>query len=214
MNYLQLVNKVLVRLREDEVSSVSQNSYSRLIGNLINETKREVEDSWNWILLRDTIQIATVAGTLRYTLTGAGDRFKGLFVYDSTSENRMRLISSQRMTEYHLSDDNELSQPLYYDFNGATGGDPNVDVYPIPDGEYLLNFDMVIPQAELDEDTDELITPIWPTILWAYAKSIDERGEDGGTMLTKAETRYMTALSDAIATDASNVPHETLWSVV
>ena len=52
--YLDLVNDVLVRLREAQVASVSQNTYSALIGKLVNDAKREVEDSWNWDTLRKT----------------------------------------------------------------------------------------------------------------------------------------------------------------
>ena len=46
--YLTLVNDVLSRLRESEVTSVSDNTYSSLIGRFVNEAKREVEDAWNW----------------------------------------------------------------------------------------------------------------------------------------------------------------------
>ena len=35
MTYLQLVNSVLRRLREDEVTTVAQNSYSKLIGEFV-----------------------------------------------------------------------------------------------------------------------------------------------------------------------------------
>ena len=48
MTYLQLVNSVLRRIREDEVSSVSQNNYSKLIGEFVNDAKRTVEDSYDW----------------------------------------------------------------------------------------------------------------------------------------------------------------------
>jgi hypothetical protein len=46
MTYLQLVNKVLTRLREDTVSTVSQNTYSALVGEFVNDAKRLVEDAW------------------------------------------------------------------------------------------------------------------------------------------------------------------------
>ena len=36
MTYLQLDNSVLRRLREDEVTTVGQNSYSKLIGEFVN----------------------------------------------------------------------------------------------------------------------------------------------------------------------------------
>ncbi len=45
--YLSMVNDVLTRLRESTVSSVTQNDYSSLIGSLVNDAKREVEDAWN-----------------------------------------------------------------------------------------------------------------------------------------------------------------------
>ena len=45
MTYLQLVNSVLRRLREDEVTTVGQTSYSKLIGEFVNDAKRTVEDS-------------------------------------------------------------------------------------------------------------------------------------------------------------------------
>ena len=40
MTYLQLVNSVLRRLRENEVDSVNQNNYSKLIGEFVNDAKR------------------------------------------------------------------------------------------------------------------------------------------------------------------------------
>ena len=39
MTYKDLVNNVLRRLRETEVSSVQTNSYSKLIGDLVNDAK-------------------------------------------------------------------------------------------------------------------------------------------------------------------------------
>jgi len=42
MTYLDIVNKVLIRLREDEVSAVSQTAYSKLIGEFVNDALRQV----------------------------------------------------------------------------------------------------------------------------------------------------------------------------
>ena len=46
--YLQLVNLVLVNLRESQVSTVSQTAYSALVGQFINQAKEQVEDSYPW----------------------------------------------------------------------------------------------------------------------------------------------------------------------
>lgn len=213
MTYLQLVNKVLIRLREDEVNSVSQDSYSKLIGELVNQTKREVEDAWNWILLRTTIQATTAADTFRYTLTGAGNRFRVLHVFNDTDDVEMRQVPAKYMTQLHTGADSQSASPLYFDFNGSTGGDPNVDVWPVPDGVYNLNFDLVVPQDDLSADADVLTVPEYPVLLGAFAKALAERGEDGGMMFAEAESNYQKALADAIGLDAVNTPFENTWEV-
>ena len=47
MTYKELVNGVLRRLRESEVTSVQTNAYSKLIGDLINDAKDLVESAWD-----------------------------------------------------------------------------------------------------------------------------------------------------------------------
>ena len=42
MTYLNLVNNVLRRLREDEVSSVTDNTYSKMVGDFVNDAKKMV----------------------------------------------------------------------------------------------------------------------------------------------------------------------------
>lgn len=64
--YLQLVNDVLVRLRESPVSTVTQTSYSTLIGALVNDAKREVEDAWQWSQLLDYLTFSTITGITSY----------------------------------------------------------------------------------------------------------------------------------------------------
>ena len=80
MTYLQLVNKVLVRLRENEVSTVGENSYSKLIGEYVNDAKRTVENAWDWTGLRNTLTVDTQANVFNYVLTGADNTIKILDV--------------------------------------------------------------------------------------------------------------------------------------
>ena len=54
MTYLEAVNKVLRRLRENTVSSVDETIYSRLIGEFVNDANHMVEDAWDWSNLRET----------------------------------------------------------------------------------------------------------------------------------------------------------------
>lgn len=64
--YLQLVNDVLVRLREPTVSSISQTAYSTLVGALVNDAKREVEDAWQWSQLLDYLTFNCIIGISSY----------------------------------------------------------------------------------------------------------------------------------------------------
>jgi len=213
LTYLQLINKVLIRLREDQVENLNE-PYSLLIGEYINESKREVEDAWPWVQLRNTIQLSTVSGTSRYTLTSSGDRSKILYVINDTSDSEMRIANSKWMSKQFTAVTTQKSSPIYYDINGQTGGDSNVDVFPVPDANYLLNFNMVIPQGELVSISEELTVPDYPVLLGAYAKAIAERGEDSGLSYRDAVVNAEKALSDAITIDSINVPSELVWEVV
>ena len=75
MTYLELVNDVLTRLRETNVTTVSETSYSALVGKFVNDAKRQIEDSFNWNVLSTTVTITTVANTHAYSMTGAGQKF-------------------------------------------------------------------------------------------------------------------------------------------
>ena len=50
--YLAIMNSVLRRLREDEVSEVTQTTYSKMVGDYINDAKEAVENSHDWSTLR------------------------------------------------------------------------------------------------------------------------------------------------------------------
>lgn len=61
MTYLNIMNNVLRRLREEEVNSVNDSTYSKMAGDFINDAKTIVEQAADWSALRDTILVNTVA---------------------------------------------------------------------------------------------------------------------------------------------------------
>ena len=61
MNYLEVVNNILKRLRERTVSTVNESSYSSLIAVLVNDAKDIVENSWSWSGLRTTLSATTTS---------------------------------------------------------------------------------------------------------------------------------------------------------
>jgi hypothetical protein len=48
MIYIDIVNNVLRRLRESEVQTIAQTSYSKLIGDFVNDAKTIVDSAWRW----------------------------------------------------------------------------------------------------------------------------------------------------------------------
>jgi hypothetical protein len=225
--YLSAVNSVLKRLREREVNSVNNTFYSRLIGEFINDTKREVEDAWNWTHLKNTIQVLTQQSTFRYSLEGSSRRFRLLTdyagrpsVFNDTEDVFLQKSPSTRWMSRQLNhDDVTENQPQWFEFNGFNDdGDVIVDFYPIPDKNYTINFDVIIPQKDFDTNGDDDNTvidcPINPIILGAWSKAVYERGEDNGYLSDLAYRDYQTALSDAIAHDAGNTSDEPNWYVV
>ena len=66
---LQIVNSVMVRLRESTVTAFTD-EYTKLILAFVNETMREVQNRHQWEALRKSITFQTVAAQQRYILTG------------------------------------------------------------------------------------------------------------------------------------------------
>ena len=213
MTYLQIINSVLRRLREDEVSTYSQSDYSKLIGDFVNEAKREVEDAWNWTHLRTNIPVTTAASDNNYTLTNAGERFRILQVINETQETVMSQVPYSWINRQNDIGNPTDDSPMYYSVTGQTSGNPDVTVYPTPDTIETLNFYTVVPQADLAADGTELTIPYWPIILGAYAKAVLERGEEGGTSLSVAALMYQQAIGDSIAIDSGNTQSELNWVV-
>jgi len=216
MTYLELVNSVLLRLREREVPSVTANTYSKLIGHLVNDAKREVEDAWQWSAVRDTLTATTEAGTFSYVLTGSGNRPTMLNVINDTSNAVMEYRPAEWFTkQYLLPDAVTEGPPEYYSFNGQnSAGDTIVEVFPKPDAEYLIRFNLVLRTPDLSADTDQLYIPANAVVKLAYAKAIEERGEDMGVASSSAYITAQRALADAVSLDAAKHPEETIWQVV
>jgi len=216
MNYLELVNSVMIRLREREVSGVTENAYSKLIGQFVNDAKRQVEDAWNWNALRETLTVTTAADSYIYELETTGSRFRVLNVVNDTSNFFMERRTSTWLDDAFLNAASpQTGKPLYYGFNGISAdGDTLVNVYPIPDGVYTLRFNVVNPQAALSTNNDELSVPSEPVILGAVARAVAERGEDGGIMSQEASALFAQSLSDHIAIDAGHFADELVWSEI
>jgi len=211
-NYIELTNDVLVRLREPEASSVSDNAYTKLIAKYINDSKRQVEDAYNWNALSETLSAVTSSEIFSYVLEGTGQRFRVVDVLNDTSNFIMKLAGTRWMDEQFLLTTPPRGAPMYFNFNGTdTNGDTLVDLFPIPDGVYNLRFNVIRPQVELSANADKLLVPHEPVILGALARAQAERGEDGGVQSSESYALYKQSLADAIALESARYIEEECW---
>ncbi len=212
--YLSLVNSVLRRLREEEVSEVSQSIYSKMVGDFVNDAKNLVEDSHQWSTLRTTIVVPTVENTTEYTLTNAGERVKIYSAINDTSNFFMHYESPNWFNNAYYISGEVSGTPDSYTFSGVdSNGDTKLRVYPKPSGVFSMRFDLIARENDLESSTDTTVLPKNPIIHNAVALLARERGETGGTT---AQDYFLIAekhLSDAIALDAYKNPEEFIWSV-
>lgn len=207
MTYLELVNDVLVRLREPVVTTVSETTYSALIGKFVNDAKRQIEDAFAWNVLGQTLTVTTASGTASYSLTGAGQKFQVTNVLNTTSNITMRNISTADMNRKQNFTPTVNTVPTEFAFDGVDGSyDTKVTVYPTPDGVYTLKFFMTIPQATLSSDNTVVLVPDVLIVQNAYARALVERGEDGGLSSSEAYALYRSMLSDYIALEGTRFP--------
>lgn len=212
MTYLEIVNNVLRRMREDEVTSVQQTTYSKMVGDFVNDAKNLVETSWDWSGLRTTLTISTTEGVFNYVLTGSQNRIKELNVINDTSNIFMEYRPAVWFDEKYLNQDPASGSPEYFTYNGIdSAGDTQIDVYPKPDGVYTLRFNCVLRNDALSADEDQLLIPSMPVVHLAIALLARERGETGGTSTPEYFGIADKYLSDAIALDAQKHPEETIW---
>jgi len=214
MTFRETINSVLRRLREETIATDwtgplndegSVSDYQKLIGEFINEVKREVEDTWNWTSLRKTVTIPTVDGTSVYTITGVTDRHRLMSTYRQSDGGMLQRADSSWIKRRKFPTD-EKGRPSYYSTTGT-----QVQFHPTPDSVESIDLIVTEPQAELTGSTDVLTLNGNVVILGAVARAISERGEDGGTQLDIASFNYTNALADLIAQDADRVSNELEW---
>jgi hypothetical protein len=182
---------------------------------LVNDSKRQVEDAYNWNSLTATLTAVTSPNTFNYGLSGLGTRFKVIDAYNATAKSELRNVTTRDMNVRFLLSTPDTGSPSEYNFNGVTAqGDTQVDVYPIPLAAETLLFNLYIPQEKLVNDADVMLAPEEPVLLGAFARALVERGEDSGLNSSEAYSLYKSSLADAIAIESSRYIEEESWEAV
>jgi hypothetical protein len=215
MTYLEMVNAVLRKLREDTVQTVNENDYSTLVGMYINDAKRIVEDSWDWSTLRTTQNVTTSAGTSEYSLAGFGLRSEVHQVFDDTEKRVLNKMSLKDIRKYNMLTDDAQDDLRGYAFNGVdSNGDIKITLFPTPEGTRTVSVYGIKRTNELTSDSDTTFTAPQSIVALAFSTALDERGETGGQSGAQMLAYARQELSNAIALDANQHEEELTWTTV
>ena len=208
MTYLELVNDVLARLRETQVTTVGLTTYSSLIGKFVNDAKRQIEDAYDWNALGQEITVTTSGSVYEYSMTGAGQKFRVTSdPLNITSNVVMQVITVSDMRRKQYLQPTITAVPSEYCFEGVdNNGDAKVQLWGRPNGVYTIKFFLSVPQATLSSDSTSVLVPDVLVTQNAYARALVERGEDGGLNSSEAYALYKAMLSDYIALEATRFP--------
>jgi len=219
--YRELINEVLIRLREDTIDTdwtgalndaTTVTDYQKVIGALVNDAKRNVESYHDWLVLRETVDITTVSGTKNYSLA-SGQEIKIIDSINQVTGVPMVQVTRRYMNSVKYPSD-PTGDPLYYAFNGAdSSNNLKIDLSPVPISAQTISFDLVKSQDTLTSATTVLKVPTQPVVLGAWMRAVAERGEDGGTQTSIIGQEYKDSLNQAIIKDTGNVQYETDWVV-
>lgn len=214
LTWLQIINRVLARLREDSVAANNTTTYSTFIGALVNQVKAEIEQAFPWHAMRDTSTVNTVDGETTYILTDFGEA-QILTAWNTTSMSELRQSTNKDFDRkfFGVSAVARGAPSQYITAGLDDSYDRRIDIWPAPDGVYVLKFNCFKPQDDLAADGDIPLVPQSLLIEETIARAQRERGEEGEQQpLAPGQTFILTELlAQEVAREAGHDPSEMDW---
>lgn len=215
--YLDLVNGVLVRLREDTVTSVSGSDdvVVELVKEFVNDAKQQVENAHTWSALTEEWIFSTVIGEKKATLTDSSRSCILDYIYDSDGI-KLDQASKEFVRKRSLSNGAATSTPEYWCVDSLDPATGNVRIHMVPTPDAVRTYTVYGYQstAKLVNDGDICLVPGLAVIYMATALAARERGEVGGQSAGELLALAKQYLQDSIAMDATNSDLENIWTTV
>jgi len=220
---LSIVNKVLRRLREDEVSSVASTAYSQLIADFLNDIIEDMQTDYDWSQLETDISVSVLVSTTTYDLSSDTnnrsvvrfDEYNGplVFVYDDGSDTegaQLNMLNTNEMYRRIRVDEAQTGEdPIFFSLKAQPDVDGlEMEIYPSPNNTRTIKARFWVPMTELEtdgsNDSTVLYLPSLPLFRGVLFLALNERGEELGEPGGIAERRYDAAKGEAIHTDMVN----------
>lgn len=210
---LEITNKVLLRLREDQVDDLSD-PYAALIASFVADTVAELNEATIWNFLDHEVTVDVLSGTQSYALTGTNNMSHILWnstgpacwIFDDdeapAGTQMIYLDPSDFYRRYQSDRDNTSAKPQWFTIEKDTdNADLYIRLWPVPNADAHLRIRFNTPEEELDPETDadtEIYMPERLVRLGALMLALNERGEEIGEPGNIAETRYIMAKGAAV----------------
>jgi hypothetical protein len=222
MTQLEMVNKILLRLREDQVSTVTDSDYSKLVAQFVNDAKADIEDiNHDWSQYEIEVDITILAdGTRSYDITASNDRSKLMrsyqddrvpAAYDITANESGQLFDCPLKIlkrERALTNDiNDVRVPKVFAIEADTDVGDGWKITLLWGANEQRDWRMYwyAPQDDLtltgSDDNTEILLPQRPVELRAYAYAVNEREIAGDQRAQIAWQRSGDAIAAALEND-------------
>ena len=218
---LQIVNKILLRLRETtNLTSTTNNDYAALIQAFINEAKEDLEDIWFWSVNEKEVDTTVLAdGTRTYDLTDTTDRSflirtiddRMPMAFDITADSEMQLrdIPLKALRKWRSTFKGtvpDIAKPALFAIKpDADGRGYTLELTQGATGARTWRTYWYAPQAALatdgTSDATEILLPERPIYLKALWYAANERGEEMGEPGSVLEIAAQNAAQAAVELD-------------
>ena len=217
---LAVVNKILRRLRESTVNSVSGSDYAALIATFVNDAKADLEDMWFWSVYETEISTSVLSdGTRDYDLTSTNDRSWLIryiddhrpMAFDTTAGEESQLYDIplkelRRWRSSYKGTPDDVEAPTTFAIkNDSDGRGWTLELKQGSTTARTWTSYWYVPQADLavdgTDDSTEILLPERPIYIRALMYAANERGEEIGEPGNLLERQAETAAAAAMEID-------------
>lgn len=214
LTWLQIINRVLARLREDSVAANNTTTYSTMVGALVNQVKTEIEDAYYWSAMRDTYTVTAVPGTTNYAFTSSGINAVVIDGWNTTTTQKLTKGTNADFNSKFFGVTSVQTGDVAQYLPAGANGDYNltVDVWPSPASTNTLKFNVYRPQSDLSADGDIPLVPQSVLIEETIARALAERGDEGAPQPEPGE-RFIRKdlLATAVSRESGHDDSEMNW---
>ena len=217
MNFLNITNDVLVRLREPKTSTVraQKNVVENMVKALVNDAYKYVWAAHQWTATQREWEIITQPNQDSYALDGTdhGARISGVVNENGWCLNQ---CSQEHLVRHRMMSDQKGDASEFAVVATPNSAAVSIQFMPPPPADETLRYTVIghTGVTPLDYDDDPIVLPYNAVMYYAYALAARERGEVGGQSVQEIFNMANQYLSDAIALDANYASFEQVWEAV